>query len=473
MSRLMRQGPAPKPGIVHLGLGAFFRAFGAIYVEDAMAAAGGDWGIVGVSLKSTTMRDQLVPQGCVYTAVELGPDGATDRVVTSVCDVLHAPSDAQVVLDAIETAKIVTLTVTEKGYCHTPATGALNRDHPDIRHDLAHPNAPCSAIGFIVAGLNQRRLTGRAAFTVMCCDNMPSNGQILERLVLEFAQALDPGLADWIRNNVVFPSTMVDRIVPATTKDDLVSVAARTGVDDAAPVMHEPFRQWVIEDRFVNNDRPDLAAVGAQLVDDVTPFEHMKLRMLNGSHSALAYIGYLSGHETISQCVQDPVLRDFVRNLWATEIIPTLDPPPDTDPHAYAALLLQRYENPSIRHRTWQIAMDGSQKLPQRILETIAESLARGQMPDGLILTVAAWMQYTSGATVEGAAIDVKDPLADRLRALWGDDVAQTVRGYLAMDEIFDAELAGNDAFYRALVAALKKLRADGMHMAADQSVPR
>ncbi|MDP5307276.1 mannitol dehydrogenase family protein [Paracoccus spongiarum] len=456
--RLYRTPSEAPAGIVHLGLGAFFRAHGALYVAEAAAEGGGDWGIIGVSLKSPGTRDRLLPQGWAYTAVELGPDGMTPQVVTALTDVLVAPEDPQAVLDAMaaETTRIVSLTVTEKGYCHEPSTGRLNTAHPDIAHDLAHP-LPSSAPGFLVRALAARRDAGLGPFTVLCCDNLPENGHVVRGVVLELARLVEPALADWIAQHGAFPSTMVDRIVPATTPEDLDRLEAETGQRDEAPVMHEPFRQWVIEDRFCT-PRPAFEAVGAQLVADVTPFEHMKLRMLNGTHSSLAYLGYLAGHQTISDTVADPVFAGFVSRLWRDEIIPALTPPPEVDLAAYAAALARRYANPAIRHRTWQIAMDGSQKLPQRILSTIAESRAAGRAVPGLMLAVAGWMRYASGRDEAGQPIEVKDPLAQRLAALWQDDPAATVAGFLTLQEVFPRQLREDADFAGDLTGALRTL---------------
>jgi fructuronate reductase len=472
LPRLTRPaGARPGVGIVHLGLGAFFRAHGALYVEEAMAASGGDWGIVGVSLVRPDQRDRLAPQDFAYTAVELGPNGETHRVVSVVQDVLVAREDPRAVLSLMSDPKvrIVSLTVTEQGYCHEPATGALNAAHPDILHDLAHPDAPRSAPGFLVRALQRRHAAGLRPFTVLCCDNLPTNGRVVRGVVLDLARRIDPALADWIAAEGRFPSTMVDRIVPATSEADIERLARATGVYDAAPVTHEPFRQWVVEDVFVDGARPDLAAAGVELVADVTPFEHMKLRCLNGTHSALAYLGYLAGHETIAETVADPVLARFVRHLWAAEITPGLTAPPGVDLAAYTDALFDRYANPAIRHRTWQIAMDGSQKLPQRILGTIAENLAAGRPIDGLALAVAAWMRYVGGTDEKGDPIDVRDPLADRLRAL--SYAAPTpearVTALLGVREVFPAGLATNSTFRRTLEAAHAALVASGARTAA------
>ncbi|MEJ2035675.1 MAG: mannitol dehydrogenase family protein [Maritimibacter sp.] len=443
--RLTRQSPAPEHGIVHLGLGAFFRAHGAIYTEEAMAASGGAWGITGVSLRRPDIRDALAPQGGCYTALELAPEGETARMISVVREVLVAPEDPEAVLAlmADPATRIVSLTVTEKGYCHEPSTGALNRANPDIVHDLQNP-LPVSAPGFLVRALERRRAAGLAPFTVMSCDNLPSNGQVVRGVVTALAREIDPALADWIEAEGRFPSTMVDRIVPATKPEDIARIEAMIGAHDAAPVVHEPFRQWVIEDDFVGGERPDWGAVGAELVADVTPYEHMKLRMLNGTHSPLAYLGYLARHETISDCMSDPVFAAFVQQLWEGEIIPALTPPPGVSLADYASALHARYANPAIRHLTWQIAMDGSQKLPQRILGTVADNIAAGRAVPGLMLAIAAWMRYVGGVDERGAPIDVRDPLADKLKTLSdsADSPAGKVAALLSLRDVFPADLA-------------------------------
>ncbi len=450
-------------GIVHLGLGAFFRAHGAVYVARAMESSGGDWGILGVSLQSPTMRDALAPQGFAYHAVEQGPEGETVRRIDVVRQVLVAREDPEAVLAAMADpgVKIVSLTVTEKGYCHNPATGALNPDHPDIAHDMADA-LPRSAPGYIVRALERRRAAGLRPFTVLCCDNLPENGRVVRGVVLDLARRLDSALADWIAEEGRFPSTMVDRIVPATKPEDIARLRAQ-GIEDNLPVMHEPFSQWVVEDDFVDGARPDLGAVGVQLVGDVTPFEHMKLRMLNGTHSSLAYLGYLAGHETISETVADPVFAAFVQHLWQEEIIPALAPPPGVDLAAYADELLARYRNPAIRHRTWQIAMDGSQKLPQRLLGTLAENAAAGRASPGLMLAVAGWMRYVSGTDEKGQPIEVKDPLADDLRAR----AAEGVEALLALRAVFPEALAAQIA--PGVAAAHARLMQLGARRAAEE----
>ena len=304
--------------------------------------------------------------------------------------------------------------------------------------------------------LARRRTAGIKPFTVLTCDNLPHNGAMLRGLVLELAERIDPTLSGWIAAEGRFPSTMVDRIVPATSPADLDHVARLIGCRDESPVLHEPFRQWVIEDDFVDGDRPDLAACGAELVADVAPYELMKLRCLNGTHSSLAYLGYLAGFETIAETVADPAFSAFLDHLWAEEILPGLTPPPGVDLAAYAARLKERYANPAIRHRTWQIAMDGSQKLPQRILGQLEEGLAAGRPMSGLILAVAAWITYVGGTDLSGKPIDVRDPMADRLSDLAGaaDGSAAKVAALLGLREIFPASLAGSTAFRARLTEA-------------------
>ena len=472
LPRLSRTTPAAKAGIVHLGLGAFFRAFGAIYIEEAMKASGGtgqnNWGIIGVSLQSPRMHDQLAPQDFVYTAQELGPEGETLRQVEIIRDVLVARENPEAVLAAMADpdVRIVTLTVTEKGYCHDPATGRLNADHPDITHDLKAA-LPVSAPGYLVRALARRKAAGLPPFTVLTCDNLPDNGRLVRRIVLDLAGKLDPELAAWIETEGRFPATMVDRIVPATKPEDIDALACKTGRYDAAPVLHEPFRQWVVEDDFVTaygaDARPDLGAVGVELVENVTAFEHMKLRMLNGTHSSLAYLGYLAGHETIAETVADPLFARFVKNLWRQEIIPSFEAPPGVDLEAYADALFERYANPGIQHRTWQIAMDGSQKLPQRFLGTVRDNLTNGRNCPGLCLAIAAWMIYVGGTDLEGKPIDVRDPLSDRLKSLVGesDGDAGKVAALLGVNEVFEPGLAA--AILAPVTAAYAALKADGV----------
>lgn len=470
--RLRRSSdPRPKVGIVHLGPGAFFRAFCATYTADAGKTAGGDWGICAVSLRSGDVRDQLAPQDCAYTAVTMAPGGAKQQIIEVIDNALVAPENPQAVLDTMADpdVKIVSMTITEKGYCHNPATGQLRLDHPDIVHDLAHPDTPRSAIGFLVCALARRRAAGYPAFTVLPCDNLPDNGALTRAVVLDFANAVSPELGLWIASHATFPSTMVDRITPATTDADIAALADRKGYLDKACVMHEPFRQWVIEDDFVNGERPSWDRAGAQLVTNVAAFEAMKLRCLNGAHSALAYLGYLARYETIAQTVADPDFAAFIDQLWTGEVIPTIPPPEGTDLTAYCASLKTRFQNPAIQHRTWQIAMDGSQKVPQRLLGTIQDCLDAGRPFPCLALGVAGWMRYVQGVDETGAAIDVRDPLLQQLQSAAAGSPEGQVAGLLAVTDVFGPTLANHPDFVKAITAAYATLKNKGAQAAVQQ----
>jgi len=463
-------------GIVHLGIGAFHRAQTAVFSDDALAIERADWGICGVSLRSADVRDRLVPQDGLYTAVEKSPAGTRRRIIGSVREVLFLGDQR----DAIRTrllegqTRIVSLTITEKGYCHNPATGKLNPAHPDIAHDLAHPEAPKSAIGLIAGALDARRLSHGRAFTVLCCDNLPHNGALVRGLVLAFAELRDPALARWIAEQASFPSTMVDRIVPATTDADIADNDAALGLHDAAPVVHEPFKQWAIEDNFVDG-RPAWDRVGAQLVADVAPYEAMKLRLLNGSHSALAYLGFLSSREYIYQVVADPVFVAYMRRMME-EVAPSLAVPQGVDLRAYQDALLQRFQNPALPHRTQQIAMDGSQKLPQRLLGTVRDNLAARRPIDLIALAIAGWMRYVGGVDEQGRDIAVADPLAGefkRLAARHRGDPAAWVRALLGVRAVFGDDLPADERLVAKLVHWLEALVADGAQRTVAAAVAR
>jgi fructuronate reductase len=447
------------PGIVHLGIGSFHRAHMAVYVDDLLAEDP-SWGIVGASLRRPDTKEALEPQGGLYTVAVRDAAGTHPRVIGSVLKVLDANSEREelLALMASPAIRIVSLTVTEKGYCHDPATGALDERHPDIVHDLANPDAPRSAPGMLVEALARRMAGGIGPFTVMSCDNLPSNGETVGRIVTRLAQLRDPALGAWVAG-VAFPSTMVDRIVPSTTDADRESVAQLTGLDDAWPVPTEPFTQWVIEDKFCAG-RPRFEQAGAQLVAEVEPFERMKLRMLNGSHSTMAYLGYLAGYEYISEVMGDPDLVALVHGLMTEEAMPTLQLE-GIDLGAYRDQLLERFRNPALKHRTWQIAMDGSQKLPQRLLGTIRDRLAAGQSIERLALGVAGWMRYVTGVDERGGEIEVRDPLALRMAAIAadaGDDAEALYVGLVGLAEVFGTDLADNQAFGEAVATQLDQL---------------
>lgn len=448
-----------RPGIVHLGIGAFHRAHMAVYVDDLLEKDP-SWGIVGASLRRPDTKEALEPQDGLYTIAVRDAAGTHPRVIGSILAVMDANTEREALLAlmADPAIRIVSLTVTEKGYCHDPATGELDESHPDIVHDLVNPGQPKSAPGMLVEALARRRAAGLAPFTVMSCDNLPSNGATAKRIVTRFAGLRDAALGRWVEE-VAFPSTMVDRIVPSTTDADRDEVTRLIGATDAWPIMTEPFTQWVIEDHFPSG-RPAFETAGAQLVDDVEPFEHMKLRMLNGSHSTMAYAGYLGGYDYIAEVMGDAAYVRLIHGLMSQEVMPTLDMP-GVDLGAYRDQLLERFRNPALKHRTWQIAMDGSQKLPQRLLGTIRDRLAAGAGFERLALGVAAWMRYVTGVDEKGEEIDVRDPLALRMHAIAadaGDDPAALFDGLVALNEVFGDDLAGNAAFRRAVLAALESL---------------
>lgn len=466
---------AVSAGIVHLGVGAFHRAHQAVYCDDVLNDGAMEWGIAGVSLRSPALRDALLPQDRLYTVCSRSGAGDDCRIVGSLTDLLVAPEDpARVlaVLSAPET-RIVTLTVTEKGYCHDPASGDLVVAHPDIAHDLDNPESPRSVPGYLVEAIRRRRAEGLPAFTVLSCDNLPANGRTAKRILHQFAGEWDADLAAYVEAELACPSTMVDRIVPATTDGDKKSVAARLGVADAWPIATEPFCQWVVEDRFPAG-RPHWDRHGAQIVKDVEPYELMKLRLLNGSHSTIAYLGYLSGHETVADAMADTMLAGLVRRLMDEETTPTLPALPEIDLDGYKAALLERFANPALRHRTWQIAMDGSQKLPQRLLDTIRRQLAHGAPFAVACLAVAAWIRYTSGRDETGEPIDVRDPLApefERIHAKAGSDPVALANGFCAVQEVFGRDLPQDGRFVAALTGTLRDVLHHGVRAAMANTI--
>jgi len=462
-------------GIVHLGLGAFHRAHQAFYTDQVLEKDGGDWAICGVSLKRPEVRDQMVPQDGLYSLVEQDASGNPIKIIGAVKEVLFAPEDPGTVLKIMASpdTRVVSLTVTEKGYCHDPASGRLNFQHPDILNDLESPSQPASAIGFLFQALSIRRNSGIKAFTVLSCDNLPENGKTLQKLVLEFANRRDPDLAKWIEKEATFPCCMVDRIVPATSESDRDEISERLGVRDEAMVVTEPFSQWVIEDDFVNG-RPAWENVGAEMVEDVRPFEEMKLRMLNGTHSTLAYLGYLAGIEYVSEAVQQPVFEKFLRNMMKEEIMPTLKLPESVDLDQYQNALIERYQNPALKHRLWQIAMDGSQKLPQRLLGTIRDRIATATSFNRLVLAVAGWMRYILGRDEKGNPIEIRDPLAEVYRKISLESgmlqketpSVTSINAYisqiLSIKEIFGVDLPDNPHFRNAVTREFEKLMNQG-----------
>jgi fructuronate reductase len=392
---------AQAAGIVHIGIGAFHRAHQAVYTEDAMTAGDRDWGIIGVSLRSGDVAAQLNPQNGLYTVSTRSAAGTDLRLIGAVQQVLVAAKDPQGVIDAIAapTTHIVSFTVTEKGYLRGPG-GAL---------DLAAAKGPSSLYRFVSAGLAARKAAGLPGITLLSCDNLAGNGAVLKALMRQYLAAAHPDLVDWFDTECRCPATMIDRIVPATTDADRAAVAIELGARDEGAVVTEGFSQWVIEDDFAG-PRPRWEKVGAQLVADVAPYETAKLRMLNGAHSALAYIGLGRGHDYVHQAIADPDIRPVIERLMREEAAPTIDAAPGQDLSAYADALLDRFANPALDHRLIQIAMDGSQKIPQRWLETLAWHQQRSVRCASLEAAITAWVAFLRSDH------PIDDPLADRLR---------------------------------------------------------
>lgn len=475
-------GPALDPRqrrvrLVHLGIGAFHRAHQAFYTEEC-----GDWGSCGVTQRSPRVAGQLAPQDCLYTLLVRDGADARPQVIGAVREVLHVGADPAAVAARIADpdVSVVTLTVSEKGYRHDPATGRLRLSDPEIEADLAGRPAR-TVVGQLTAGLAARLAAGAAPATVVCCDNLPSNGPTVRGLVLAYAAAYASRHPDaarlpgWIGERVAFPATMVDRIVPAATDGDRADVAALLGVRDEAAVVAEPFTQWVIEDSFAG-PRPAWEKAGAQLVSDVAPYEKVKLRLLNGAHSALAYLGGLAGHEFIAEALGDDVLASCAQLLMVADAGPTVAAPAGMEPDGYAAEVLRRFRNAALRHRCAQVAMDGSQKLPQRLLGTVADRIAAGATPAWAALAVAAWMRHVwAERTDDGAPFGMNDPLAGLFRSrladagVSGDDAGQAggvVAALLGIREVF-GDLAESAVFRELLTGHVTRLARDGARRTA------
>ncbi len=449
--------------LVHLGFGAFHRAHQGVYTDDLARLGDSDWGYCEVNLMGgEQLIEQLRGQDHLYSVVEKNADGPVTKVIGCVRESLHCDMDGKhAVIEKMAEPQvaIVSLTITEKGYCSDANTGLLDASNLAILHDLEFPNTPNSAIGYLVEALRVRRIRGLPAFTIMSCDNLQENGRVARDAVIGFARLLDAELAGWIQDNVSFPCTMVDRIVPAATAETLADIANLLGVEDPCGIACESFRQWVIEDDFVAG-RPEWNLVGAEFVSDVVPFEEMKLRMLNGSHSFLAYLGYLAGYEHIADTMADPAFKKAALSLMLDEQATTLFMPEWTDLAAYAAMLIDRFCNINIKHRTWQIAMDGSLKLPPRLLNSIRFHLQRGSDFKCLALAVAGWMRYVSAVDESGEPIDVKDPMAKALKSICDQHghTKSVVKALVGVEVIFAEDLAANQIFINTVERAYETL---------------
>jgi len=393
-----------QPAIVHFGVGGFHRAHQAVYLDDLAARGVRDCGVIGVSMRSPGMRDALVPQDWLYTVAERGESGASARAVGVTRDILFAPDEPGAVVAALTDPRttIVSLTITGGAYASMP---------------VPRTGPPADVFALIVEALAQRRRAGLAPFTVLSCDNVPGNGDVARESTLRWAAARDFGLSRWIESEVAFPSSVVDRIVPKTTPDSRSFVRDRFGVDDRWPVISEPYIQWIVEDDF-SAGRPPLEEVGVQFVDDVSAYELMKKRLLNGGHCALGYIGLLAGYRRTDEAMADPLLRGYLLSLLDNEIAPLLDEVPEIDLGGYVRTLADRFANPGVGDQLSRLAERGSVKMPGYLLPSVEAGLMRGTPVELLSVAVAAWIRVLRGTGLDGRSIEIADPLAMRLRNL-------------------------------------------------------
>lgn len=453
------------PRIAHLGFGAFHRAHQALYTDEVARKSTSNWGECVIELRSDdSLIRHLKQQKYRYHVLELGTD-PTVRTIHCICKALHVETDGRdAVLEQLANPilAVVTLTISEKGYGLDPATRRLNLADPVIADDLKHPEEPRSPIGYLVAALHRRYSRFLPGFTVLSCDNMPHNGHCTRQAVLDYAEQAYPDLASWIEKEVAFPCSMVDRIVPAMTADSFARLAHEVGYSDPCGVVTEPFRQWVIEDQFIES-RPQWELAGAQVVDDVTPYETMKLRMLNGSHSFLAYLGQLAGFKTVGDAISDEAIRTAVQKLMLTEQLPTIPLNEEMLTH-YAEELIARFRNPQLHHQLTQIATDGSQKIPLRWLETIREHLAAGRAWPYLALAVGGWLHYLCRIHDENQPLAISDPMADTFKSLWtqSDNVMDYINNILKNEKIFGNDLSQDLSFKQIILQAFSVITERG-----------
>lgn len=454
-----------KVGIMHFGVGGFHRSHQAMYLDRLMNAGRAlDWAICGVGVlpHDVRMRDALSAQDGLYTLVLRNPDGTENAsVIGSIVDYLFAPDDPQRVIDRLAdpSVRIVSLTITEGGYGVDPATREFDHTLPAVAHDLTSGELPQSVFGLVVAGLARRREDGIAPFTVMSCDNIQGNGEVARIAFTSFARAIDPELGDWIEREVAFPSSMVDRITPATTDADRAWVNEHFGIQDAWPVVAEPFVQWVLEDQFPAG-RPPFEEVGVQMVDDVVPYELMKLRLLNATHQAMAYPGLLAGYRYAHEVCQDEDYVQFLRDYMALEGRPTLAAVPGIDLDAYQDQLIERFASPAIRDTLQRLAFDGSERIAGFLLPVVRDRLAAGGDISRAALVIAAWAQHLGGEDEQGQPIEIADQRAERLRAAMARE-ADDPLALLGQSDVF-GDLAQDERFVAAYKAARSCIRERG-----------
>lgn len=452
------------PGIVHIGLGNFHRAHMAVYLDDLFAQGLDlDWAIIGAGVRAADarMREALKAQNCLSTVIELDPKGKTARRIGSMIDFLPVEAGNGPLVHAMTRAeiRIVSLTVTEGGYFVNPATGEFDPSAPEIVADARDPAYPATAFGAIVAALKQRRAATIKPFTVMSCDNLPGNGQVARAAVVGLARMSDSALADWIDQNVSFPNGMVDRITPATGPREREMAASFGLADDPVPVTCEPFRQWVLEDKFPSG-RPAFEKVGVTFTDHVHAFEAMKIRILNGGHAIIAYPGGIKGIEYVHEAMADPTIRAFLDKIETTEILPIVPPVPGQDLHDYKALIIDRFSNPEVADTERRLCLDGSNRQPKFIIPSIWDNLARGVMPKGLILSSAMWCRYCFGVDENGQEIAPNDPNWDTLQAAARRAKTDPVE-WLKQREIY-GDLCENRLFVEAFAEPLNAIWSKG-----------
>ena len=451
-----------KPGILHFGVGNFHRAHQAVYLDDLFNKGHGlDWAIVGAGVmpSDALMREKLAEQDFLTTVVEQDNNRTAARVTAPMIDII-APSDTGKIIAALADPRIriVSMTITEGGY-FIDASGEFNPGHPAIFHDGQNPDKPTTVFGLIVAGLKRRRQAGLAPFTIMSCDNIPGNGEVTENAVVGVAALSDPAFAQWIADNVAFPNSMVDRITPATGEREIALLRDTFGIDDNWPVFCEEFKQWVMEDNFPAG-RPPLEEVGVQFVPDVAPYEHMKIRILNGGHAAIAYPAALLDSNFVHEAMEHPLIRAFLAKLEKEEIIPIVPPVPDTDLNEYYGLIERRFANPKIGDTIPRLAQDGSNRQPKFILPSTADRLAQGKDIIGLSLVSALWCRYFEGTTDSGKPIVFNDTSAEKLQAA-ARQARDNPEAFLVFDEIF-GEVAHSELFRRRFSHAVRTLWAEG-----------
>ena len=463
-----------RTGIVHLGVGAFHRSHQAMYLDRLLEQGQGqDWAICGVGVlpSDRRMAEVMAAQDCLYTLVVKHADGTLEpRVVGSVVEYLLAPDDPDAVVErmAAETTRIVSLTVTEGGYNTDPVTGRFDATDPGVVHDLQPGAAPATAFGLVTEALVRRRDRGLAPFTVVSCDNIQHNGDVARRSFAAFAALRDPELGAWVEREVPFPNSMVDRITPATTDEDREEVARRFGVEDRWPVVCEPFTQWVLEDRF-GLGRPPLEEAGVQVVDDVEPYEMMKLRLLNAGHQALAYLGRLAGYRLVHDAAQDPLFQRLLLGYMTHEATPTLRPVPGIDLDAYRRELVARFSNPHIRGTLARLAFDGSERLTKWLLPVVRDNLAAGGEVRRSAAVVAGWARYSEGVDEQGEPIEIADRRRDTLMAT-ARRQREDPLAFVADRELF-GDLVDDERFTRPYLAALDSLHRRGARVTLEALV--